>query len=394
MEDEITKAPTVNGVTVSEPKKNAQKKVAKKNVKKVSRTVVKKSSIAKPVKPSRNYPTVTLEKCLIIAQKLKGINAGNAWDPKELAKAVKINNTSKFYYYCAASRDFGITTGTNTAKEIALTEFGRQLVYAPDQDTEKRKKIEAFLQVPIFKNVLEYYKGNNLPDMKYLGNTLEDKFKLHPDLHEEFSQLFKENCTDLNITSGNQIENITLQAIQQNGKHSVSTIIVGETKKGTKTGLKAFVIMPFSEKNEKRPEGFFKEVLNSLLIPAGIAAGFNVETANKQGSDVIHSTIVNDLLEADIVIADLTDHNPNVLFELGMRMCADLPIALIKSKDTGKIFDVDNMLRVYEYNQNLWTSTIETDLVALVEHFKAVWENKGSEQTYMKILRRTVSQNN
>lgn len=82
-------------------------------------------------------------------------------------------------------------------------------------------------------------------------------------------------------------------------------------------------------------------------------AGFTVETANKQGSDVIHSTIVNDLLEADLVIADLTDHNPNVLFELGMRMHADLPVALIKSKDTGKIFDVDNMLRVYEYNPNL-----------------------------------------
>ena len=116
-------------------------------------------------------------------------------------------------------------------------------------------------------------------------------------------------------------------------------------------------------------------------------AGFTVETANKQGSDVIHSTIVNDLLEADLVIADLTDHNPNVLFELGMRMHADLPVALIKSKDTGKIFDVDNMLRVYEYNPNLWKSTIETDVKELIDHFKAAWDNRASEQTYMKIQR-------
>jgi hypothetical protein len=60
--------------------------------------------------------------------------------------------------------------------------------------------------------------------------------------------------------------------------------------------------------------------LKSLLTPAGTEAGFKVNTANKQGSDVIQSTIVNDLLEADLVIADLTDHNPNVLFELGLRM--------------------------------------------------------------------------
>ena len=53
--------------------------------------------------------------------------------------------------------------------------------------------------------------------------------------------------------------------------------------------------MPFTEKYDKRPIGFFKEVLNSLLVPAGVDAGFTVETANKQGSDVIHSTIVNDL---------------------------------------------------------------------------------------------------
>jgi len=146
--------------------------------------------------------------------------------------------------------------------------------------------------------------------------------------------------------------------------------------------------MPFVERNDKRAQGFFKEVLDSIIIPAGIEAGFNVETANKQGSDVIQSTIINDLLEADLVIADLTDHNPNVLFELGMRMANDLPVALIKTKDTGKIFDVDNMLRVYEYNQNLWKSTIESDIPNLVEHFKAAWDNRSSEQTYMKILRR------
>ena len=51
------------------------------------------------------------------------------------------------------------------------------------------------------------------------------------------------------------------------------------------------------------------------------------------------------------------------------------------------------MLRVYEYNQNVWKSTIEADVPALVEHFKAAWNNRDSDQTYMKILRRvTVAQ--
>lgn len=372
-----------NGVKVLKDQKS--KKIAKK---KKTKLRSKKGRGGK--KTTRPYPPITLEKCLIIAQKIKELNGGNAWAPKEVAKAAKVGDTSKFFYYSASSRDFGITTGTWSAKEIALTEFGRQLVYAPDPETEKAKKIEAFLKIEIFKNVLEYYKGNNLPEMKYLGNTLEDKFKLSPQFHEEFSKVFSENCKDLGITTGNPLEGAS---IPNTGFIKPSTIIVGETKKGTKGKLKAFVIMPFVEKYDSRSPGFFKEVLDSLIIPAGIEAEFTVETANKQGSDVIQSTIINDLLEADLVIADLTDHNPNVLFELGVRMAADKPVALIKSKDTGRIFDIDNMLRVYEYNQNLWKSTIELDVPSLTDHFKAAWENRNSEQTYMKILRRGLSQN-
>lgn len=357
-------------------KRGATKKAAEKKQKKTT-------------KPLRNYPLITLEKCLIIAQKIKTLNGGNAWSPREVSRAIKVGDTVKFFYYCAASRDFGITTGSKNTKEIALTDLWRELVYAPDKETENAKKMECFLKIDIFKNVLEHYKGNNLPEMQYLGNTLENKFKLHPDLHEEFSKVFRENCDNLNIIQGAHFENGVISNTTKNKQSSASTIVVGETKKW---GLKAFVIMPFTEKNDKRAKGFFKEVLNNLIIPAGIDAEFTIETANKQGSDIIQSTIINDLLEADLVIADLTDHNPNVLFELGMRMEADLPVVLIKTKDTGKIFDVDNMLRVYEYDQNLRKSTIEIDIKALTEYLKGAWENKDSEQTYMKILRRGTTQ--
>ena len=365
------------------------KRIPKKSTKK---KFIKKTDSAKkvPVKAKkviRNYPQITLEKCLIIAQKIKELNGGNDWTPKEISKAVGVGIGNTFYYYTASSRDFGFTTGSSQTSQIGLSELGREIVYAPNPTIERTKKIEAFLKIEIFKKVLDYYKGSTLPEMKYLSNTLENQFNLHPDLHEEFSKLFSENCKDLNITTGNPLDDLS----SAENKPSPSKIIVGETKKGTKGKLKAFVIMPFVEKGEKRPLGFFKEVLESLLIPSGIDAEFTVETANKQGSDVIQSTIINDLLEADLVIADLTDHNPNVLFELGMRMAIDKPVALIKSKDTGKIFDVDNMLRVYEYNQNLWKSTIEKDVPALTDHFKAAWDNRDSEQTYMRILRKGIS---
>ncbi|MBS0204431.1 MAG: hypothetical protein JSS49_16125 [Planctomycetes bacterium] len=145
--------------------------------------------------------------------------------------------------------------------------------------------------------------------------------------------------------------------------------------------------MPFSEKSSDYAEGFFTEVLRQLIAPAGRNAGFRVVTARKQGSDVIHSTIVNGLLDADLVVVDLTEHNPNVLFELGFRMREDKPVALIRASGTPAIFDVDNMLRVEEYNPCLWPSTVEADLPKLTAHIKGAWDNRDSAQTYMKILR-------
>ncbi len=144
--------------------------------------------------------------------------------------------------------------------------------------------------------------------------------------------------------------------------------------------------MPFTEREDRHPTGFFREVLASLFSPAVTGAGLQVRTAQRQGSDVIQSTILRELLAADLVLADLTEHNPNVLFELGMRMAEDKPVVLTRAKGTGQIFDVDNMLRVEDYSPNLWPSTLNDDVPRLRAHVAAAWENRASAATYRNIL--------
>lgn len=329
-------------------------------------------------KPQRQFPAVTLERALQVAYKIKEFNGGHPWAPVDIAAALDIGPRSPdFFYLTAASRDFGLTIGTRDTAAIELTDLGKELVYAPTEEAEHAKRKEAFLKVDLFARVLQHYNGSDLPPMKYLGNTLTKEFGVDEAHHEEFAKVFRENCSYLGITEG---------AGEAPPSKDGATVVVGETKK---SGLKAFVIMPFVERNEQRPHGFFREVLQSLIVPAGINAGFGVETANRQGSDVIQSTIINDLLEADLVIADLTDHNPNVLFELGLRMAAveKKPVALIKAKGTGKVFDVDNMLRVWEYRPELWTSTLESDLEELKQHIEGAWNDRDKRRSYISILR-------
>ena len=111
------------------------------------------------------------------------------------------------------------------------------------------------------------------------------------------------------------------------------------------------------------------------------------KTARGQGSDVIQSTIVNGLLDADLVLVDLTEHNPNVLFELGLRIAEKKPTVLVKAIGTNPIFDVDNLMRVVSYNQNVWPSTVAEDLPKLTEFIKGAWAMKDTERPYMEILR-------
>jgi hypothetical protein len=329
------------------------------------------------------FPRATLEKALQIPYAIKEHNGGNPWEPEEVRKAIGVGQGNAWFYLTAAARDYGLTTGTREAEKIALADLGREIAYAPDEETERALKLRAFLNIDLFKRVLEYYKGSNLPDMKYLGNTLQKEFALAPETHEEFSKTFRENCQYLGITSG--LPSSADGSAEQSAATLPGTVTLAEA--GGSSRLTAFVILPFVERDSKHAAGFFAEVLRSLITPAAKESSFTVKTANRQGSDMIQSTIVNDLIEADLVIADLTEHNPNVMFELGFRMAQDKPVVLMKALGTGPLFDVDNMLRVFEYSPNLWQTTIEKDMPNLRDFIKGAWENRASEKSYMKILR-------
>jgi len=367
-------------------KKAARKKTAKGKSRK------KSSQHKKVVRLERPYPRVSLKEAVEIPLIIRHKNGGNPWTPNQIADALdRSAKSNSFFYLTTASRDFGLTTGSREAAEIGLTDLGRRLAYAETPEEEHNTRLEAFLSVDLFRQVLEYYKGSSLPEMKYLRNTLENKFHLDPTVHDEFAELFRVNCEYLGIKEG--VEE-TVSARTTKGGTSVgvsvsvaSSDFVTVAEPETDTGKICFVAMPFSERDSKHPDGFFSEVLKQIVAPAGRRAGFRVVTARKKGSDVIHSTIMNGLLDVDLVVADLTEHNPNVLFELGMRLAEDKPVALIRAHGTAAIFDVDNLVRVEEYNPCLWPSTVEADIPKIAEHIEGTWNNRNDSQTYMKILR-------
>lgn len=236
--------------------------------------------------------------------------------------------------------------------------------------------------VELFAKVLDYYGKENLPEIKYLKNTLKTQFGIDESLQDDFYDVYQKN---LQLLKQYPVTLDSEPSARKQEKGAQSSIVIGDSV--SRSELVAFVAMPFSEKTGVYADGYFDEVLKHLITPAAVNAGFNARTAKKAGSEVIQATIVNDLDVADLVIVDLTEHNPNVLFELGMRIAFDKPVCIIKAKGTPAIFDIDHMLRVYEYNPCLWKSTLDVDIPQLTEHIKGAWENRLQLRSYLAILK-------
>jgi hypothetical protein len=357
--------------------KSSTKAAKKKSKKKAGATTTN------VVKPKRSFPTLTLKEALPVAEAFRTVAAGDEVDTSKIAEHVgysKKNN--KFFYIAAASRDYSLSSGGRDTAIMTLLDLGKQIVNARNPNAEHQAKIKAFLSVEPFGNLFKHHKRlADLPEGKYLTNFLEQDLKIPESLHVDFLRILRENCNYLGITETVAIDAAALPLAAEDGKTAAGrALIVAQTPL-------AFVIMPFTEKKPERKPGFFKELLSELIEPACIDAGFRVETAVQKGSDVIQSTIINKLLVADLVVCDLTDHNPNVLFELGIRIAKKLPVALIKSSDTGPIFDVDNMMRVEVYDPNLWISSIKEDKPKLTDHIKGAWDYRESV-SYLDILQR------
>lgn len=82
---------------------------------------------------------------------------------------------------------------------------------------------------------------------------------------------------------------------------------------------KCFVIMPISKTKSCTAEEW-TAIFDEMIKPAvtGSKLGFTCERSRPRTGNLIKD-ILNELNRADVVIADLTDTNPNVFYELGVR---------------------------------------------------------------------------
>lgn len=117
-----------------------------------------------------------------------------------------------------------------------------------------------------------------------------------------------------------------------------------------------FLVCPIGEEGTETRQRS-DTLLEYLIKPVCQEKGYDVVRADQiYGNDRINDTIIDYLDNADLVIADVTDNNPNVFYELGYRTATKKPIVQIALNGSKLPFDI-SIIRTYFYDLDLKKSS-------------------------------------
>ena len=125
-----------------------------------------------------------------------------------------------------------------------------------------------------------------------------------------------------------------------------------------------------------------KEIITDSINSAGFEGNlvsYSDETA------IIQKTIIQNLYDNPVVVCDVSCKNPNVMFELGMRLAFDKPTVIIKDERTDYIFDT-SLIEHLTYPRDLHFQSVVKFKTELAKKIKATyekWENEPNESIFL-----------
>ena len=140
---------------------------------------------------------------------------------------------------------------------------------------------------------------------------------------------------------------------------------------------KCFVIMPISDPDEY-DQGHFQKIYDQIFIPAIKNAGYIPHRVDDdKSSHSIQSSIIKELIEAPMVLCDLSSRNPNVLYELGIRHAYNKPVVLVQENGTERVFDIGGINTIDYHPSRIYDEVLE-DQIKIATAITATKENRSS----------------
>lgn len=334
---------------------------------------------AKKKRSRRTMPFATMpaSECIIIPESIWKYAAGQNIRRLTLFDQIgKAPESGPSRTLITAASKYGFIKGNTQSEYIDLTEDG-YIAFNPEEN-EKRKIMAKFRMIiqgnEFFNGLYEKYKNLKLPVKSVLIDSLGE-LGLDEVYREDGAELFIENARYIGLIkllSGAErivpIEQL-IEETESNDTFSEKEIISGEEEiqaNGTSEWDKVcFYIAPIGSDNseERKHSDLF---LENIVSPAIEGFGFKVVRAdNISKAGMITSQIIDYIVNAGLVICDLSFHNPNVFYELSLRHSTKKPTVHIIRKKDGIPFDINDFRTIIIDDTDIYT------LIPAIESYKS-----------------------
>ncbi len=125
-------------------------------------------------------------------------------------------------------------------------------------------------------------------------------------------------------------------------------------------------------------------VIDAVIEPVLMDLGFEVTVAHRmnEGGSITRQVIQN-VINSELVVANLTGLNPNVMYELAIRHAIRKPLVQICEKDTNLPFDISEQRTIFYTNDMKGTVELKTNFKAMVAN--AIEDDKIDNPIYRAI---------
>ncbi len=203
------------------------------------------------------------------------------------------------------------------------------------------------MNAPVISEVYTKYRSENLPDSEFLVNTLVDSFNVPRDQVDEFIKVFTATLKEADLLEA--LSNGKFRVLDVSSPADTSTQVGEEQIKKLSKGLTVaaddmcFVMMPFANPIGSYYDSIYKPAIEKAKLKADRA------DADLYGTGKIIDQIWKGITSARVLLAELTNRNANVLYELGLAHALHKPVILVCSKSNeGDVpFDLRHVRVIY-----------------------------------------------
>ena len=340
-----------------------------------------KSSKAKKTSVPKvpNYPRSSLEKALRVPKGILEQNAGKQCTDEESATYIGVKyNKGPYLVEVNNSIKYGLLERPESGK-LKLTNIARKILKPQESNDYLSGVREAAMKAPVISDIYTHYRGENLPDMEFFDNALTDKFKIPQEKLVEFKSIFFDTLQFSKLVTENEGKYRVIDALEDEGAgqdKASETFKKLEKSAKVKSDDSCFVMMPFAN-----PLGSYYEKIYKAAIEK---AGLKPLRADDElfGTGKIIDQIWTGINSAKILIAELTNRNPNVYYELGLAHALKKPVVLVSSNEEDVPFDLNHIRVIYYdvtdpfWGQKLIDKVAENILSAINNPEEAIFDTK------------------